>query len=117
MDDEEVIRNSATNILKECGYRVILAFDGLEAEEIYKNRHKEINMVLLDMVMPKISGKDTYIKLRAINNEVKVLLSSGFKQDERVQSVMEMGINGFIQKPYTIGGLSQAVNEILIKNR
>ena len=74
------------------------ATNGLEALELYEQNQEKITAVLLDMVMPLKSGKETYIGLKSINSSVKVLLSSGFKQDERVEEVIKMGVNGFFTK-------------------
>lgn len=65
------------------------------------------------MVMPKKSGKETFTELKEINEDVKVVLSSGFKRDERVNEIMQMGVKGFIQKPYTIDVLSRIVASLV----
>ena len=65
------------------------------------------------MVMPEMSGKDAYLEIKKIAPDVKVLLASGFRQDERVESVLKLGINGFIQKPYTLKNLAKAIHEII----
>lgn len=112
VDDEEMMRKLAGQIMKLFGFETIFANDGLEAVEIYKQRYKEIKLVLLDMVMPKMSGKETYIEMKKINPELIVVLTSGFRQDERVESVIELGVNGFVQKPYTLESLSNAMFDI-----
>ncbi|MCP4180150.1 MAG: response regulator, partial [bacterium] len=73
---------------------------------------RKIDVVVLDMVMPEISGKDAYIQMNEIDPHVKVLLASGFKQDERVSNVISLGVNGFIQKPYTLEKLINAIQKI-----
>jgi PAS domain S-box-containing protein len=113
IDDEEIMRNTAENILKECGYDVILAKDGAEAIKIYKEIHDEIQAVLLDMAMPRLSGKATYMEMKKINPDVKIVLSSGFKQDKRVKEVMKMGVSGFIQKPYTMIDLAIKIKRVV----
>ncbi|HOO45246.1 MAG TPA: ATP-binding protein [Deltaproteobacteria bacterium] len=113
VDDEEMVRYLARIILEECGYEVIFAEDGEQAIQLFREHHNNIRAVLLDMVMPKKVGKDTYIEMKSIDKEVKVLLSSGFKKDERVEAVLKLGVNGFIQKPYTISNLSNALHTIL----
>ncbi|HOS97249.1 MAG TPA: response regulator, partial [Deltaproteobacteria bacterium] len=90
-----------------------LAANGEEALRIFRERHKEIRAVLLDMIMPRMSGKETYQEIKAIDPEVKVLFSSGFKQDERVESVLELGVQGFVQKPYTLHELSRAMHRVV----
>jgi two-component system cell cycle sensor histidine kinase/response regulator CckA len=113
VDDEESIRTIAERILIKYGYDVVQAKNGREAVEIYKKDHVEIKGVLLDMSMPVMSGKEAYIKMKAINPELKVLLASGFRQDDRVEEVIKLGVNGFIQKPYTLKGLARAMFDIL----
>ena len=70
-------------------------------------------MVLLDMVMPKLSGRETYAKLKAINPDVKVLLVSGFRQDERVKAILDMGDIEFMQKPYDMFKFSKTVKDLI----
>lgn len=113
IDDEELIRNNAAELLTECGYQVIQAEDGVQGVEIYQQMQEQIDAVLLDLVMPIMSGKETYTALRDINPQVRVLLSSGFRQDERVDEILAAGAKGFIQKPYTLQDLSQRVKTIL----
>jgi len=113
VDDEEIIRQTARAILEECGYTVVLAHNGEEGVRIFKARHDKIKAVLLDMVMPKKSGKEAYLEMRAIDPDLKVLLSSGFKQDERVESVIKLGVQSFIQKPYSLDTLSRAIFTVI----
>ncbi|MBE9546275.1 MAG: response regulator [Proteobacteria bacterium] len=75
--------------------------------------HNEIQAVLLDMVMPRMSGKEAFIKMKEFDPELKVLLASGFKQDERVEDVLELGIKDFIQKPYALEKLAKKIKEIV----
>lgn len=113
IDDEEIIRYIGKNILEECGYNVLLAEDGRKGIEIYKAKKDEITAVILDMSMPYLSGKDTYIELKKINPKIKVLLASGFKQDKRVSDALKLGVNSFIQKPYSLIELSKKIDEVI----
>ncbi len=113
VDDEEMIRNTAQEILETCGYSIILAADGEKALSLFRKRHADISAVLLDMLMPKMSGKETYLEMKKINPDLKVLLSSGFKQDERVEEVLQLGVQGFVQKPYTMETLSKAIHKVI----
>jgi len=114
IDDEDIVRLMAENILIECGYEVILAENGREGISIYSSRKNEIKSVLLDMAMPVMSGKEVYLELKKINPEVKVLLASGFRQDDRVQETLALGVNGFIQKPYSITELSKKIKKMMV---
>ena len=112
IDDELVLRELSTSMLKQCGYNIITASDGVEGIQIYKEKYSEISAIILDMVMPKINGKETFIELKKINPEIKVLLASGFTRDSRVEEVIELGVKYFIQKPFTIFELSSMVYKI-----
>lgn len=113
VDDEKILRITAESILEEVGYSTIMAVNGEEAIQIYEERKNEISLVLLDMVMPIMSGKDTFIELRRINPNCKIILSSGFKKDERVQAIINLGVNAFLQKPYGFKDLVNLVQKVL----
>ncbi len=113
VDDEEQIRALAKDILENFGYSVVLAESGSEAVKIYKENKENIDMVLLDMIMPKMSGKRTFEKLKEINPDIKTLLSSGFSQAGRVQELLSDGVRDFIQKPYQVSELMLKVRGIL----
>lgn len=113
IDDETLMLNMAEKMLTKCGYRVLVASDGAEGLDIFQERHKEISVVLLDMAMPGLSGKDVFVALKSIDADVKVLLTSGFQQDERVQEILELGVKGFVQKPYRLQSLGDAVGAII----
>lgn len=113
VDDDNSVRQVARAILEECGYTVIVAGDGEEGVHLFQQRHAEIKGVLLDLIMPKKSGKEAFLEMKQINPRVKVLLTSGFRQDERVDDVLAQGVRGFVQKPYTLWKLSAAMGECL----
>ncbi|MDA3885845.1 MAG: response regulator [Candidatus Delongbacteria bacterium] len=113
VDDELVLRELSVSMLTQCGYKVITACDGVEGLKLYQENHSQISAVILDMVMPKMNGKDTYIELKKINPNIKVLLASGFTRDDRVEEVIDLGVTDFIQKPYTIFELSDIIHKII----
>ncbi|NOR45534.1 MAG: response regulator, partial [Candidatus Delongbacteria bacterium] len=113
IDDELVLRELSTSMLNQCGYEVITASDGVEGLKLYREKHSQISAVILDMVMPKMNGKETYIELKKLNSEIKVLLASGFTRDDRVEEVLDLGVTDFIQKPYTIFELSDIIHKII----
>jgi len=115
VDDEQLIIDVGTDILKSLGYEVLTANSGKEAVDVYTNNKDIIDIVLLDLVMTGMSGGDTYERLRKINPDVRVLLSSGYSIDSQASSILQMGCNGFIQKPYKMKDLSQKINDILIR--
>ncbi len=113
IDDEEVIRKVSQELLSICGFNVITAEDGYSGVNLFRERAEEIKLVMLDVIMPGMSGLETYSELRAIKSDVKVLLTSGFRNEEKIQEGLEQGINGFIQKPFTMTRLSDAVFKII----
>jgi CheY-like chemotaxis protein len=115
IDDEHTVLKLAKQMLEVLGYKVSAARSGKEAIELYEAKRDEIDMVILDMVMPKMSGGEVYEKLKEVNPQVKVLLSSGYSMDTQAKEIMRRGCNGFIQKPFDIKVLSQKAKEILDK--
>ena len=113
IDDEEIVRDMAKEILQESGLNVIKASSGKEGIEIYKNKVDDIKIILLDMNMPEMSGKETYKRIKKINPNAKVILGTGFRNDERIQEVLDMGINEMIQKPYTLEELIKIVSKVI----
>jgi DNA-binding NtrC family response regulator len=113
IEDEDVIRKSVEKILKSAGYNVLSAVNGVQGLDHFKKHHKDISVVLLDMVMPKESGKQVFIEMRKINPDVRVILMSGFRKDQRVQEVLMMGVKSFLQKPFNQDELLSTVEKTL----
>ncbi|CAB1063469.1 PAS/PAC sensor hybrid histidine kinase [Olavius sp. associated proteobacterium Delta 1] len=113
VDDEEMILSAGRGLLEKIGYSVLTAESGQKAVTVYDADQTEIDLVVLDMVMPDMSGGDTYNRLKKINPAVKVLLSSGYSINGQATEILERGCNGFIQKPFTMKAFSQKVREIL----
>ncbi len=113
VDDEEMILDVGTEFLKLMGYRVVIAENGTQALQLYEEKRDEIALVILDMVMPDMTGGDCFDKLRDMNPTVKVLLSSGYSVDGQASKILDRGCNGFIQKPFKIEHLSKKIREIL----
>ena len=102
VDDEEVILEVGKNLLEAMGYRVLTAKDGKEAIKVYKKSRDEIDIVFLDMVMPNMGGGEAYDRMKEINPNMKVILSSGYSVDGQATEILERGCDGFIQKPFSI---------------
>ena len=100
-------------MLKELGYRVLTARSGKEAIKLYEAHQDTLALVALDMIMPEMSGKETYERLKEINPNVKILLVSGYSLNQQIEDLISMGCNGFIQKPFDILQLSQKLREML----
>jgi CheY-like chemotaxis protein len=114
-DDEEGILEVGEKWLKEMGYEVMLATSGKEAVEVYEEHKDEIDLVVLDMIMPEMGGGEAYDRIKELNPQVRVLLSSGYSIDGRATAILERGCNGFIQKPFDMKALSLEIREILDK--
>ncbi|MBW2615018.1 MAG: response regulator [Deltaproteobacteria bacterium] len=113
VDDEDVIVDVDEQFLQKMGYAVLIARSGKEAIEIYEKGKDKIDLIILDMIMPDMSGRESYGRIREINPDVKVLLSSGYSINGQATQILEQGCNGFIQKPFNMKGLSQKLREIL----
>ncbi|MEW6734809.1 MAG: response regulator [Acidobacteriota bacterium] len=113
VDDEETLRYLAKDLLEAYGYRVLLAADGPEALDIYRRQCDEIALVLLDMVMPRMGGREIYHKLLEINPKAKVVLASGYCPAEEMDQIWTEGIMGFVQKPYQINDLAAELRTVL----
>ena len=115
VDDEDMIVDVGELLLEKLGYKALVAGNGMDAIEIYKEKKSHIDMVILDMIMPEMDGGETYDKLKEINPDVKVLLSSGYSINSQATDILERGCDGFIQKPFTMKNLSQKIREVLDK--
>ena len=113
VDDEDMIIEIAEEMFEQLGYKVLIARSGKEAIEIYEKNKERIDIVLLDMIMPDMSGSNTYDRMKEIDPDIKVLLSSGYSINGQATEIMDRGCNGFIQKPFKMKELSQKLREIL----
>jgi DNA-binding response OmpR family regulator len=113
IDDEEVVRETVAELLKAIGYQVLLAASGDEGVSAFKKEQKNILAVILDMAMPKKSGRDVFPELKEIDPGVRVVLCSGFRQDRRVKEVMNMGVDAFLQKPFSLEQLMTTLKKVL----
>ena len=115
VDDEEMVLDVGVQLLKTLGYTVLEAKGGKEAVEIYKANKDKIDMVILDMIMPGVGGGEAYDRMKEINPNIKVLLSSGYSINGQATEILERGCDGFIQKPFNMKQLSRSIREILDK--
>ena len=115
VDDEELVLKVGVNMLEKLGYTVLGAKNGTEAVDIFKANKDKIQMVILDIIMPDMGGGEVYDKIKAINPEVKVLLSSGYSVDGQAIELLERGCDGFMQKPFTMEELSGKITQIMKK--
>jgi two-component system cell cycle sensor histidine kinase/response regulator CckA len=114
VDDQDIIRQLGADILEDVGYKVLVAATGEEAIHICQGHQEEgIALVVLDVVMPGLGGKETFLRLRDINPKLRVLLSSGYSIEGEVGEILKEGVGGFVQKPYKDNELINKVREIL----
>lgn len=116
-DDQEMVRNLGRDILERYGYRVLVASDGQEALDIFRQRAQDIDLVVLDYAMPRLSGLDTMRLLRELNRTVPILFSSGYYSDQAIQAIeQEQGV-GFVAKPYRTTELARSVRDIIDRTK
>jgi len=113
VDDDEMVRDAAGAILEEFGFTTVTACDGQEAVELFQERADEVRVVLLDMTMPRMDGIETFLALRRIRPDVKVVLSSGYNEHDATSHLSGKGLAGFVQKPYSPRTLMRIVRGIL----
>ena len=113
VDDEDRISNVADQMLQSLGYQVLIATGGMEAVEIFQENKDLVDMVILDLIMPDMGGVKTYDRLKQIDPDVKVLISSGYSVDGEAAALIDRGGDGFIQKPFSALQLSRKVRDIL----
>ncbi len=113
VDDEEIILSINERLLNILGYNVVKANSGKEAIDLYKKYAEGIDLVILDVTMPEMGGRETFFRLKAINPEVRVLISSGYGKDEQIKELLENGCKKFLQKPFDLEELSESIREVL----
>jgi CheY-like chemotaxis protein len=113
VDDEQRILTVGREICKALGYSVITADSGKKALEIYAEKKDEINLVILDMIMPEMNGLETFLELKKQDPDIKVLLSTGYSIDEKAQEMLKKGCKGYILKPYSVIDFSHKIREVL----
>jgi len=113
VDDEETVRETAMMVLEDMGFAAIGAENGVEALEIYRKRCDQIDVVLMDLTMPKMGGEECFRELRRINADVRVVLSSGYNEQDAIQHFTGKHLAGFIQKPVSPDRLKHAMHEAM----
>ncbi len=113
VDDEESVRQVARQMIESSGLSVLAAEDGRKAVELFRQHQEEISCVLLDLTMPHMDGEETFQELRRIRKDVKVIMSTGYSEQEVAQRFVGKGLAGFIQKPYKISKLMEKIKEVM----
>jgi CheY-like chemotaxis protein len=112
VDDEKVVRRAVGMALRELGHTVTLCEDGAVAVDEYARCWRDIDVVVLDMVMPNLTGKQTFLELRRINPAAKVILASGYSIDQEAQESLDAGAVAFVEKPFKVAALSRRISEV-----
>ena len=113
VDDEDLVRNFAEEVITTLGHSVIPCSNGREAVDVYCKKYKEIDLVILDMMMPELNGKDTYYELKKINPEVKVVFASGYSDTNETQSLIDDNLTVMMHKPFDIKAISDTLKKML----
>ncbi len=112
-DDEDIIRKMGQMLLEKLGYKVRVCSDAQEVVDVYARSHADIDLVLTDMTMPKLSGKQMIEKMLAINPKARIIIASGYASEGNHKDILKMGVADFVQKPYTMLSLAKSLRTVL----
>ena len=115
VDDDDIVRGLLVEILAGGGYTVLEAVDGVDAVELFTRRHREIDLVILDLTMPRKSGRATFEEMKGLDPGVRVVVSSGFGREGEGQTLVELGAVDYLQKPYRVESLLETVRRALAR--
>ncbi len=113
VDDEANQRSLSKSLLTQLGYKVLTAGNGREATEVYKGNKNNIDLIILDLIMPDMSGKEAFEEMKRINPNVKVILMSGYSQNGKAEEAINLGAIDFLQKPFRLHEISKAIRKAL----
>ncbi|MGC8594247.1 MAG: PAS domain S-box protein [Candidatus Kryptoniota bacterium] len=113
IDDEETLLDLTREILENLGYKIITARGAMDGIETFRSKYSEIDLVILDMMMPEMTGREVYPVLKSIDPEVKVLLATGLSVGERVDELLAMGVTHLVSKPYSVDDLATQVRQTI----
>jgi PAS domain S-box-containing protein len=113
VDDEETVRAVTSRMLEQLGFRVLTAADGREAQVVYREHKADISGVLMDLTMPHLDGEEAFRELRRIEPGVRVLLMSGYNEQDAIARFVGKGLAGFIQKPFNLDDLQEQLHKLL----
>ena len=116
VDDEELVLDVEVTLLQRVGYNTLIANNSGEACQVFKDKYEQIDLVILDMIMPDENGATTYKRLKKINPDVKVLISTGYVKDGNVEEILNDSQNALITKPFKLGEFANKIDTILSLN-
>jgi CheY-like chemotaxis protein len=117
VDDEQLVAEGSRKMLEALGYTATVFYTGTEALGYYADHWKDVDIVILDMIMPAMGGKETFVAMKQINPGIVALLASGYSINGEAQSILDTGVRGFIQKPFTLDELRDKLVSVLPVNR
>ena len=113
VDDEEIIRFTGQNMLEDMGYTVFVAENGKQAVDLYRSRSGEIDLVVMDMIMPEMNGHEAFYKMREINPQCRIIIISGYTRYENIEELQKDGLSGFLKKPFSDVALNKMIEDVL----
>lgn len=113
VDDEVTVRDVGRQILALDGHQVIEACDGQQAVDLFREHQAKIDLVIMDMTMPEMSGIEAFEAIRELSDDVPILLSSGFQEEDLSPELLKKGLSGFLRKPYDIHQLLALVRNLI----
>jgi CheY-like chemotaxis protein len=113
VDDETLVAEVTSQILEDLGFRVTVRRDGADALEFYRQSWREVDLVILDMMMPRMGGKEAFLAMQRVNPGIKAFIVSGYSVQGEAQFLLESGAMGFLQKPYRRLDLVRMVEQSL----
>ena len=113
VDDEETVLDIESFMLQRIGFNTLKASNSSEACQLYEDKKEHIDIVVLDMIMPDESGANTYKRLKKLNPDIRVLITSGLEKNGNVDEILNDGQNGFIQKPFKFEELTNNIDRML----
>jgi len=116
VDDEDIVRNICKDMIEACGMQVLTASDGKKALEVFRQHAERISLVILDLTMPVMDGISAFRELVRIRPGVKVILSSGYDEQDSLRQLSGEGLAGFMKKPYTLKDLRETIQRALSAN-
>jgi CheY-like chemotaxis protein len=113
VDDEDLVRDLGARILSKAGYQVLTAKNGKEALDLFEKERRQLSLVILDLIMPVMGGKECLKELLKIDPQMKILISSGFSADASTDETLELGAKAFVSKPFRFQELLRQVRKTL----
>ncbi|MCX7634903.1 MAG: response regulator, partial [Syntrophales bacterium] len=113
IDDEVMNTDILQKLLEKMGYRVMTALSGADAITLYRRQWQEIDLVIIDMIMPVMDGGETFDRLAQINPRIRAILASGYSRDGKAEDILARGVKAFIQKPFRMAELSRCIRDVL----